>query len=225
VGQAAIHQVAGGLIEDFAQQRSDRAKDWPANANDRFNPRVLRRFLQKDDRAKKGYKHGRAHFQAEPFGRQQVSALVNKDQQDKSNREPNSPKHGVNPNRYEHGAAGFQHHPAVLQDEEQGEFELGEQRDNTGADRPQRLLQLLAEAGPRRRRWRETVLGMFVLIHVCSLPESVRPASFFPNPNLNLNLFSFRREIKIKIRIRIKIEERHGVDAPARTPNNERLGN
>jgi hypothetical protein len=107
MGQAAKQQVAGGEVEALAQQRSRRTQQWAANADHRFDPGVARRLLQGDKRAKKGNKHRRAHFQTEPFSRQQVSAFVNEQEQDKSNREPNSPKHGVNPNGYDHGAAGF----------------------------------------------------------------------------------------------------------------------
>jgi len=178
VGKAAVHQVAGDLIEALAQQRTHRAKHWAANPYHRFNPCVLRRLLQGDQRANKRDEHRRAHLQTKAFGGQQVSTFVNEYQQDESERKPNAPKHGINPDRQNHGAAGFEQQRGVLDDGQQGKFELGEQRDNGHADWSQGLLQLVAEARPsrRRRRWREAVLGMFVLIHGRSLPESVRPA-------------------------------------------------
>jgi len=98
VGQTLKHQVASGKVKDFAEQCSYRSQNRPANPDHRFNPRVARRLLQQDDRAHKRNKHRRAHFQAEPFGRDQMAAFVNEQQQNKSNREPNAPKNGVNPN-------------------------------------------------------------------------------------------------------------------------------
>jgi hypothetical protein len=92
VGQAAKHEVARGQIESLAQQRPRRTQQRTANADDGFNPCVARRFLQEDDRANKGYKHRRAHFQTEPFCRQQVTAFVNEQKQNESHCKPNSPK-------------------------------------------------------------------------------------------------------------------------------------
>jgi hypothetical protein len=54
----------------------------------------------------------------------------------------------------------------------------------------------LAEAGPRRRRWRrhEAMRKILILIHGGMVSEINRPREFFPfplnrNPDLNLNLF------------------------------------
>jgi hypothetical protein len=181
VGQAAIHQVAGSQIEALAQQRSGRTQQRPANADHRFYPGVARRFLQEDERPNKGHKHGRAHFQTETFGGQQVSAFVNEHKQNKSDREPDSPKHGVNSDGQDHGAAGLEQQRDVFDGGQQGKFELGEQRGQANADRSQRLLHLLAEAGPRRRRRgrHEAIMRILVLIHGGILPEFDRPASLY----------------------------------------------
>jgi hypothetical protein len=179
VGQGAIHQVAGGLVKAFAHQRSYRAQHRPANPDHGFNPGVARRLLQQDDSAKKRNEHGRAHFQTETFGRNQVAAFVNEQQKNKSNRKPKAPKNGVHPNGQDHGAAGFEYYPAVLEGDDQGKLELGEKRDNGDTDWSQCLLQLLAETGPLRRRRCRAILGIYVLIHASSLPEFLRPASPF----------------------------------------------
>jgi hypothetical protein len=167
VGQTAEHQIAGGKVEALARQRSGRTQQRPANADHRFDPGIARRFLQKDERAHKGDEHGGAHFQAKAFGGQQVSAFVDEHQQNKPDREPNSPEHGVNPNGQDHGAAGFQDDRKKLEDGHQGKFEFGEKRDNGHADRSQGLFHFLAKAGPRwrRRRRHEAIMRIFVLIH------------------------------------------------------------
>jgi hypothetical protein len=101
------------------------------------------------------------------FGGHQMSAFVNEQQKDKSDREPKPPSHGVNPNHKDHGAAGFDRRPPVFEGHQQGKLKLGKQRGNAHADRPQRLLQPLAEARALRRRWRrrEAVLRILILIH------------------------------------------------------------
>ena len=175
MGEAAKHQVAGGKVENFAHQRSRRTQQRPANADHRFDPGVARRFLQEDHRANKGNKHGRAYFETESFGGQQVSAFVDEYQQDKSDGKPNSPSHGVNPNGEDHGAAGFEQHREEFQHRDKGNLELGEERHDGHADRSQRLLQFLAEAGRRRRR--KTIRRIFILIHGGMLPDRAGSAS------------------------------------------------
>jgi hypothetical protein len=181
VGQAAEHQVAGGQVETLAQHRPHRTQQRAANADDRLDPGVARRLLQQDDRANEGDKHRRAHFQPESFGGQQVPAFVNEQQKNESDREPDSPKHGVNPNGQDHAAAGLEQQRDIFDGGEQGKLELGEQRHNSHADRSQGLLHLLAKAGSRRRRRRrhEAMLQIFVLIHDGILPEISQPREFF----------------------------------------------
>jgi hypothetical protein len=177
VGQAAEHQVAGGQVESLAQKRSSRTQQRSANAHDRLDPGVARRFLKQYKRTHKRDKHGRADLESESFGGQQMSAFVDEHQQHKSDRKPNAPKHRVNANGKDHGAAGFEQYREKFECGHQGKLEFGEQRDNGHADRSQRLLHLLAEAGTRRRLWRrpESIMGIFVLIHGGRLSELARP--------------------------------------------------
>jgi hypothetical protein len=196
IGKAAEHEVAGGEVKALAQKRARRTQQRAANTDDRFNPGVARRFLQQDERPNKRDKHGRAHFQTETFGGQQVSAFVNEHQQNKPHRKPNTPKHGINSDGQDHGAAGLEQQREVFDGGDQGKLEFGEERDNGHAHRSQGFLHLLAEAGPRRRRWRrhEAMRKILILIHGGMVSEINRPREFFPfplnrNPDLNLNLF------------------------------------
>ena len=153
VGQPAKKEIAGREIKSFANQGAQRTQQRPANSHNRLNPGIARRFLQQDQRTQERDEHRRAYFEAESFGRQQVPAFVDEQQQNESDRKPNAPKQRINSDAEKHGAAGFQQEGKKFEASQQGKLEFGEQRDNAYADRSQRFFYFFTQARTRSRWW------------------------------------------------------------------------
>ena len=122
--QGTEQRIVGDCVQPPASDRPRGPQKWTPNANPSFHPRVLGGVLQRNQRTHERNEHRRPHLEADGPCNQEVSALVDKKQQHKTQGEHPTPGQGVGPNRKEHRAPGLQPTRKKLNDRDDQKLQL-----------------------------------------------------------------------------------------------------
>jgi len=131
------------LTQRMAQQGAERAEHRTANTNASFHPCIARLVFQQNECAHERNKYRRTDLEPKFFGYYKMAALVNEQEQNKTERELPTPDAGVDSNRKQHRSSRLENDRQEFERGQNEKLQLGEKlRDyhSCGSQWSQRLL-------------------------------------------------------------------------------------